>query len=259
MAVIARNVERANELRSGVDVGGVTFRPEAFGVSPPGAQWVLILAKAPNTLAAANIAAGMNPLGVLSLQNGLVDEILRAALPGLLADQGVTFEAAHRMGSSIRPSGSGETLAPPGFEPLVELLQRAGLRARVEPDIRAARLRKLLVNVCINPLTALHRVTNGELETPAHRAQLEALVAEAREVLAAEGLGLDLQGARAAVVGVIRATAANRSSMLQDLEARRPTELEYLTGALLRLARRHGIEAAAHRAVYASLAFSTLP
>ncbi len=251
VAVIARSGERAAELRKGVTVGGELFVPEAFGPhDAPGADWVIVLVKTGDTRDAALTARAMAPRGVVSLQNGLVDDPLREACNGVLAGQGITTEGAFRDGSAVQPSGEGDTLLPPGFEPVAELLAAAGLRARVEADIAAARLAKLLVNVAINPLAAIFRVRNGELLAPPHRALLDALVAEAWPVLRAEGLLLDEAAARGRVEAVATATGANRASMLQDVLAGRKTEIDAITGVLLALADRHGLPAPTHQAVF---------
>ena len=150
----------------------------------------------------------------------------------------------------MQPSGAGETLLPPGFEPLARMLADAGLEARIEPEITAARLAKLLVNVAINPLAALFRVPNGALLEPPHRVLLDALVREALPVLRANGLELDEAAALARVHGVARATAANRASMLQDVLAGRHTEIDAITGALLSMAEAAGLEVPTHRAVH---------
>lgn len=251
VAVIARSGERAEDLREGVTVGGERFVPEAFGPDDaPAADWVIVLVKTGGTRDAALTARAMAPRGVVSLQNGLVDDVLREACAGLLAGQGITTEGAFRDGATVQPSGAGDTLLPPGFEPVAELLVAAGLRARVEPEIAAARLAKLLVNVAINPLAAIFRVRNGELLAPPHRVLLDALVAEAWPVLKAEGLLLDEAAARARVEAVATATGANRASMLQDVLAGRKTEIDAITGVLLALAARHGLPAPTHQAVF---------
>lgn len=188
---------------------------------------------------------------MLSLQNGLVDELLCRALPdGVRCAQGVTTEGAYRDGAGIVPAGAGTTLLPPQFAPLARRLRAAGFDARLERDLARARLGKLLVNVCINPVTALFRVRNGKVLVPPYARYAEALAREAAPVLAAEGLALSPEAAWTRVAAVARATARNRSSMLQDLRARRATEIDYLTGALLRLARRHRHALPTHRAFY---------
>ena len=240
-AVIARSDARARALREGVRVGRGIFRPDAFGPGAlPRADWVIVLVKAFDTAPALRLAARLRPRAVLSLQNGLIEGV----------PQGVTTAAAYREGQRVVPVAAGETLLPPGFAPLARRLRRAGLAARVSRDIDAARYRKLLANVCINPVTALYGVRNGAMRRPPHDSLVARLAREAAAVLAAEGLKIGPDEAVARVMRVAAATARNRSSMLQDVLAGRRTEIEQLTGALLRLARRRRIPVPTHRAVY---------
>jgi 2-dehydropantoate 2-reductase len=251
LAVVARSEARAASLRAGVQVGEAGFRPDAFGPATlPEADWVIVLVKAGDTVDAARTALAMQPRGVLSLQNGLVGDVLREVCGSLPVGQGVTTEGAFRDGERVVPSGAGDTLLPPGFGAVADLLAAAGFRARVEPDIAAARLAKLLVNVAINPLAAIFRVPNGALLAPPHRVLLDALVTEAWPVLRAAGLLLDEVSARERVIAVATATAANRASMLQDVLAGRRTEIDAITGALLALAEGQGVELPTHRAVF---------
>lgn len=251
VAVIARSEARAGALRAGVDVGGERFHAEAFGPNEaPYADWVILLVKAGDTEAAAETALAMQPRAVLSLQNGLVEERLRDVLAHVPGAQGLTTAGAWRDGQRVVPVGAGETLVPPGFEAVAEQLSRGGLPARVEPAIGAARLAKLLVNLAINPVTAIFRVPNGALAEPPLRAYVDALIHEAWPVLRVEGLELDESAARARVHEVIESTAANRSSMLQDVLAGRRTEADALTGAFLELASRHGVNVPTHAAMY---------
>jgi len=240
-AVIARSEARARALRAGVRVGRKIFRPEAFGPrAVPQADWVIVLVKTHQTKAALRVAARMRPRAVLSLQNGLIE-----AVP-----QGVTTAAAYRDGERIVPVATGETLLPPGFGPLARRLRTAGLPARVSRNIAAERFRKLLANVCINPITALYGVRNGALRRRPYSLLAARLAGEAAAVLSAAGLRISAAEALERVMRVAAATARNRSSMLQDVLAGRRTEIEHLTGALLRLARRHEVPAPTHRAVY---------
>jgi 2-dehydropantoate 2-reductase len=263
VAVIARNAGRASALRAGIHVGDDLYQAEAFGPdTAPAAEWVIVLVKAGDTADAARIAATMRPRGVLSLQNGLTEDILRAhcggvgghaggALDGAIrVAQGITTEGAFRDGDRVIPSGAGDTLVPPGFEAVAELLVRAGFRARVEPDIVAARLAKLLVNLAINPLAAIFRVPNGALLAPPYRVYLDALVREAWPVLRAEGLQLDEAAARERVAAIAEATGANRASMLQDVVAGRRTEIDAITGVFLAMAARRHAAVPTHQAVF---------
>lgn len=251
VAVVARNRERAAVLRAGVDIGRQRYVPEVFAPEEaPDADWVLVLVKAADTADAARTARAMAPRGVLSLQNGLIGDMLSAGCGAIPADQGITTEGAFRDGDRVVPSGAGETLLPPGFEAVAAALAAAGFRARVEPDIAAARLAKLLVNVAINPLAALFRVPNGALLEAPHRVLLDALVGEAWPVLRAAGLQVDADAARARVHTVATATAGNRASMLQDVLAGRRTEIDAITGTLLAMAAAQGVELPTHRAVF---------
>ncbi len=251
VALVARNGLRADALRAGVQVGSRWFVPEVFAPGAlPEADWVIVLVKTGDTAEAARTALALRPRGVLSLQNGLVEPILRAACAQVPAGQGITTEGAFREGARVQPAGAGETLLPPGFEAVAEHLAAAGFRARIEPAIAAARLAKLLVNVAINPLAALFRVSNGALLAPPHRVLLEALVREAWPVLRQAGLDLDEDAALARVVAVATATAGNRASMLQDVLAGRRTEIDAITGALLAMAEVGGVELPTHRAVF---------
>ncbi|MBS0349284.1 MAG: 2-dehydropantoate 2-reductase [Proteobacteria bacterium] len=251
VAVIARNQARAAALRGGVDIGAQRYMPEVFAPEDaPAADWVLVLVKAADTADAARTARAMAPRGVLSLQNGLTGAMLATGCGAIPADQGITTEGAFRDGARVVPAGAGETLLPPGFEAVAAALAAAGFRARVEPDIAAARLAKLLVNVAINPLAALFRVPNGALLEAPHRGLLDALVDEAWPVLHGAGLQVDADAARARVHAVATATAGNRASMLQDVLAGRRTEIDAITGTLLAMAAAQGVELPTHRAVF---------
>ncbi len=206
----------------------------------PEADWVIVLVKAYDTPAAVRTARRMKPLGIVSLQNGLIESV----------PQGVTTAAAYREGRRVVPVTTGATLLPPGFETLARYLRKAGFEARVVRDIRSARLRKLLANVCLNPVTAAFGVRNGALRKRPYSVFAEVLAEEAAPVLMAEGLAIDPKAAIRRVMDVARTTAGNRSSMLQDVLAGRRTENEHLTGALLRMARRHRLAVPTHAAFH---------
>ncbi|MET0377508.1 MAG: 2-dehydropantoate 2-reductase [Spongiibacteraceae bacterium] len=133
-------------------------------------------------------------------------------------------------------------------------LHRSGLNARAVADIESRLWQKLAVNCVINPLTALHRCRNGALlDLPDLSPQLTAICGEITAVAGATGIALEAAQLSEKVRDVIRGTAANRSSMLQDIEACRSTEIDYLNGFVVRQARRYGIDAAANAHLLAAV------
>jgi 2-dehydropantoate 2-reductase len=126
---------------------------------------------------------------------------------------------------------------------VAERLLAANLPAEVEADLEPAVWRKLVVNAAINPVTALERVPNGAvLERPDLRAQMLALAYEAAAVARAAGVAIGDTEAEALATEAARNTAENLSSMLQDVMAGRPTEIDFLGGALLRAAEHYGLD-----------------
>jgi 2-dehydropantoate 2-reductase len=198
---------------------------------------------------------------VASVQNGLGNvEAARAALPDARIVAGSTTQGAIRIADGrVRPMNSGTTLfarapsVPPidagaagvrtsaaTSEDLAAAFVAAGLDARVVDDVGAILWRKLVVNAAINPACALAARPNGAVvDDPDLEALARALAAEASAVARAEGVAI--AGPWEAVAEAARASAANRNSMLQDLEAGRPTEIEAISGEIARRAATRGI------------------
>ncbi|WP_252108596.1 MULTISPECIES: 2-dehydropantoate 2-reductase [unclassified Halomonas] len=129
---------------------------------------------------------------------------------------------------------------------LAARLDRAGLQATAVDDIRRRLWQKLAVNAAINPLVAIHGIRNGELRGAAYARQVEAVISEVAAIMALENIaapvGSNEQDSwRALVWGVIEGTASNKASMLQDVEAGRPTERAAILGPLIAAARQHGL------------------
>lgn len=135
----------------------------------------------------------------------------------------------------------------PGLaESLAALLSEAGFTATAVKDIRSRLWQKLAVNAAINPLVALHGVRNGELRGDAYSGRVVAVVKEVAAILAKEGVappnGGEGDAAWLALVWqVVENTANNKASMLQDVEAKRPTERGAILGPLIERAERHGL------------------
>ncbi len=131
-------------------------------------------------------------------------------------------------------------------EELAQALTQAGLAATKVSDIRQRLWQKLAVNAAINPLVALNSVRNGELRGEAYAGRMVAVVKEVATIMLAEGIAPPNDGNGedewlALVWQVVENTANNKASMLQDVEAKRPTERGAILGPLIEGARRHGL------------------
>ena len=110
---------------------------------------------------------------------------------------------------------------------------------------------KLVINAAINPLTALLKVPNGELlNRPSARELMGRLAHEAADVARAENINLPFDDPVAAAEDVARKTAANQSSMLQDVLRGAPTEIDAICGAVVSRGEAHGFDTPANRACW---------
>jgi 2-dehydropantoate 2-reductase len=226
---------------------------------------LLACTKAPDLLPALEHIAPRIADGaaVVLLQNGMgFHAAVTSLLPRARIFCALSTEGAYREGSlHVRHAGSGETLlgalagsANSGATELADELGRGFLPVRAVEDIIPALWAKLAVNCAINPLTALHGCSNGELlDRPVLRREFDALCAEITSVLA--GLGHPQLAATVAAdaARVARATAANRSSMRQDLEAGRRSEIGFITGFLCQQAQSSGLHCPLNEALLAAV------
>lgn len=159
-----------------------------------------------------------------------------------------TGNGSIRIGSAEAP---GEAPYRPEAAQLADILTKAGLPALISPNIQNDIWDKLIINTVVNPLTAILDIKNGQLlDQPRCRELMQRLFEEAQAVAAAAGAAMPGTGRWEKLVEVCRSTADNRSSMLQDISAGRTTELEWLTGSLLREAERFGVKLPFHEAVF---------
>src|SRR6266540_242141 len=131
-------------------------------------------------------------------------------------------------------------------------IRHAGVVVRITDDVKTELWSKLVVNASINPLAALAGVPNGRLvRDKGLLASLEAVCREAASVAKAEGAAVDPDGLYHRTVLVARRTAANRGSMLQDLDRHHRTEIDAITGSIVRAGVRHRIPVPLNAALYA--------
>jgi 2-dehydropantoate 2-reductase len=259
-----------DELGSGVTLGELGKAPTTTRVrasteprDAANARVVLVTVKSAQTAEAGRTLAGVLPDGavVVSFQNGVRNaDVLRATLPGkrVLAAM-VPFNVVRRgPGSYHRASGGVLRIEDhPAAAPLIEACRAAELPIELRDDMPAVQWAKLVMNLnnainalCGQPLAA-------ELAQRPFRRCLAGCQREALDLLAAEDLPvakltaipprfmprlLDLPDAvfRLLAPRVVAIDPTARSSMADDLEAGRPTEIDYLQGEIVALAERTG-------------------
>lgn len=157
---------------------------------------------------------------------------------GYLKEPGVLFHAGN--GPTVIGEVSGEVTAR--IKSIAETFNEAGIATEISGDVNALIWTKLIINVGLNPLTALLRVTNGltsELENS--RSVQKAAVAEALAVAKAAGVNIDPESVAKKVVEVAQVTFENINSMLSDTRKQSRTEIDYINGAVAKLGRELGI------------------
>lgn len=222
----------------------------------------IVFVKSTQTAAAAQTAArlaGPSTL-VLTLQNGMGNaETLAGALDPARIIAGTTSHGATFLGpGTIRHAGSGDTVIGPwstetisGAEAVAKVFEKAGIVTRVVAGVRSVMWAKLFINVGINAITALTGITNGRLlDLEQTRRLSRDAVEEAMAVAAARGIAVEGDPVEK-VFQVAEATGANRSSMGQDVDSRRVTEISAINGFVVREAQKVGVPAPVNRTLSA--------
>ena len=244
----------ANGLRlSGADDVVGRLRATADAEELPACDFGIVATKAMHTEPAiAATAHAFADGSVCTVQNGLGNE---EALAGHVARviRGTTFPA----GRVVEPGHvqwdvKGDTTLGP-FEPspapheeverLAEACTRAGLPTEAVADARGPQWRKVIFNAATNPIGALTGLTHGRVcEDAALRKLVSGLVDEGKAVAAAQGIVLDADPEEL-IDHAARPDVAydHKASMLQDVEARRTTEIDYLNGGIARFGREHSV------------------
>ena len=218
--------------------------------------------KSVHTAAAARTAARLvaDASLVLTLQNGMGNaEALTTSISPTRIVAGTTAHGATFLRpGAIRHAGVGETVIgawqPPaadGIEAVADTFNRAGIVTRVVEDVQSVLWSKLFVNIGINAITALTGITNGQLlDRPETRQLARAAVAEAVAVARARNIAVDGDPVEK-VFAIATATGPNRSSMGQDVDNRRLTEISAINGFIARMADTVGVLAPVNRTLTA--------
>lgn len=247
-------VARLNE--SGITVesesGTITAKPEVVPSIPAGAALVLVLCKSYST----GRLRFPPDVPVLTLQNGLGNvETLCSMVGSARVLVGITSEAATLLGDGkVRHAAAGITRfgawTSCPTEPALGLLRKAGFETEVTEAPGQLIWEKVSINAAINPLTAILNVPNGMLiELKEVRQLMRDLVVEAAKVAATEGYRFDHSLVEIAE-DICRKTNSNISSMLQDIRAGKQTEIDAISGEILRRAQLASLPTPRTRVIY---------
>jgi len=226
----------------------------------PPCELGIVATKSQHTSAAmAATAHAFEQGSVCSVQNGagneeLVAEHVQRVIRGTTFPAGHVIEPGH-VGWETR----GDTLIGP-FKPsaapmkdviaLADACTRAGMPTHALEDARGAQWRKLIFNAASNAIAALTGRTHGQVAEPPTRDLAWAVMAEGRAVADAQGITLDLSPEDLFDHAARRDVAyGHKPSMLQDVEAGRETEIDFLNGAIVAFGERHGVDAPLNRAL----------
>lgn len=188
---------------------------------------------------------------ILSVQNGLGNgERILAAAPGVRVAIGSTTWPADATGpASVSTHGSGEVrfwsldgADHPVLHALDVQLSEAGMNSRLDPEVKTAIWEKVIFNCAMNPVTALTRSTVGQVAACIDGPALaQTVLAEGFQVARAAGVPVNEEHVRATVAMACREHIDHRPSMAMDVMHERRTEIDAINGALVEVARAHGI------------------
>lgn len=245
--------------------GEVVGRPRATtdAAELPPCDFGIVVTKAMHTEAAIAATAHAFADGcVATVQNGIGNEETIARYVERVI-RGTTFPAGKILEPGVvQWDVKGDTTLGP-FEPrpaplteierLADACTRAGMPTHAVPDARGPQWRKVIFNASTNPIGALTGLTHGRVcERPDLRALVSGLVAEGKAVAAAQGIVLDADPEELIDHAAKPEVAYDhRSSMLQDVEAHRQTEIDYLNGGIVRFGREHGVPTPLNEAIWA--------
>lgn len=214
--------------------------------------YLFVSTKAQHTLAAVQ---GILPrldkqATVLVIQNGMAAERLSSVLTTQQLYKGITTDGAYRTGPmSVVHAGKGDTHI--GAEKsLLRVLPGDYLSIHFCSDITQRQWQKLVMNCAVNGLTAIYQCRNGELlQNPEAMLRVSRLCKEACAIAGTLGMPEDFESIMAQIRAGLKVTAANYSSLYDDIRNGRSTEIDYLNGYLCQMATAAGIACEENRRV----------
>jgi 2-dehydropantoate 2-reductase len=136
---------------------------------------------------------------------------------------------------------SGE--ATHGLDEVSRTFNRAGIKLEISQNITELMWSKLVANAAINPLTALLGIKNSGLLSQRWRTHvMSEVISEGVNVAKAKGVKLGIRKTAQEAMSIAKLTGSNKSSMLQDIEKRRRTEIDSINGAISRIGKEVHVE-----------------
>jgi 2-dehydropantoate 2-reductase len=245
--------------------GDVIGRPQATSdpAALPRCDFGIVATKAMRTSSAIEATAQAFSEGcVATVQNGLgneeaIAEHVEQVIRGTTFPAGKVLAPGHVQWDVKGDTTLGPFEAKPAsladVERLAEACTRAGMPTRAVADARGPQWRKVIFNAATNPVGALTGLTHGRVcENPELRRLVSGLVDEGKAVAAAQGIELDADPEDLIDHAAKPEVAyGHKASMLQDVEARRPTEIDYLNGGIVRFGDEHSVATPLNRALWA--------
>jgi 2-dehydropantoate 2-reductase len=190
---------------------------------------------------------------VILIQNGL--EHLDIERKGVNKIYAVTTWGARRLSKGVTElTGTGYfRLGGEGVNLDLKFLRESGINAEWTTNIVEELYRKAAINAVINPITSIFGVLNGSIVTESPLWEIASIaIAELDRLFTKMGYRLDIEKN---VAETCRVTAENVSSMLQDLQTGRMTEIDSITGKILELGEKFKVEMIANRILYDSVKY----
>lgn len=229
--------------------------PAATAVSQIGANALVLL-----TTKVTTSAAALEPIAslvrddttILCLQNGLGSEQLARAA---VRDRGVVLRGITQFGAIFETPGAIKYMAA-GYtvieqhqrsERIADVFAAAGLNCRVSPNIGAEVWHKTVFNCVVNPITAILGCEVGGIAQPGLEQLKQLVIDECTAVAATQGITFQVDFMQQ--INETFAPSRNIASMLQDLQRGRPTEIDYMNGAVAALGAGHGVSCPVNRAL----------
>jgi 2-dehydropantoate 2-reductase len=264
--ILDKDPQRANKLnRQGISVEGIGGKwqinvkatCDTKEIGP--VDLVIMCVKSYDTKTAIEQAVSLiaEDTVVLTLQNGMgnIEIIGEVAGPDKVIGGITNIGATWLETGLVRFAGKGETIigkidgkTSVQMRHIREFFNKAGVETKISQDIKGFLWSKLVINAGINALTAITRLNNGKLlDFEGSRRILREAVTEAVKIAKRKRIKLLYDDPLAKVESVCEATAANISSMLQDVLRKKHTEIDFINGVVVRFGQELGIAVPVNR------------